>query len=86
MLKLQPSNEEALKELEALRPLAAQDFAGSSSHAGGSTKRKLPFELCDVDFAPLKVLSMKKSWQIPGKTAKETYVYPQWDLYDIQML
>jgi len=57
---------------------------GSSQAGRTGAWKKLPFELNELDFTPLKIVSTKKSWPIPGKEAKESFVYPAWDSYDIQ--
>lgn len=91
ILKLEPNNIEALSEINSLSPKRhGDDRGGSSSVAtqdkvGSSSWRKLPFELHEVDFTPIRLASTKRSLPNPGRTSKESYVYPTWNAYEIQM-
>lgn len=88
ILKLQPNNIEALAELNSLSPKYHDDGGGASSSLaaiGTSSWRKLPFELHEVDFTPIKLASTKRSLPNPGRTSRESYVYATWNTYEIQM-
>ncbi|KIO26733.1 hypothetical protein M407DRAFT_198111 [Tulasnella calospora MUT 4182] len=91
ILKLEPNNVEALSELNSLCPKRHDDDRGASSSVamqdkvGGSGWRKLPFELHEVDFTPIRLASTKRSLPNSGRTSKESYVYPTWNAYEIQM-
>ncbi|KAG8914153.1 hypothetical protein FRC01_004198, partial [Tulasnella sp. 417] len=78
ILKLEPNNIEALSELNSLLPKRHDDDRGASSSVsiqdkvGGSGWRKLPFELHEVDFTPIRLASTKRSLPNPGRTSKES--------------
>lgn len=93
ILKLQPNNIEALSELELIRPKHGTGRGGASSSLGAQDKigtsswRKLPFELHEVDFTPIRLASTKRSLPNTGRgsTSRESYIYASWNAYEIQM-
>ncbi|KAG8904655.1 hypothetical protein FRB99_001375 [Tulasnella sp. 403] len=61
---------------------------GSSAFSGGSSSSssKFPFEFADSDFTKLKVIPSKRIWDLSDPNSRESFLYPTWDTYEIQLV